>query len=96
MSHDAPSAPAVAEQSTIPGLRVMTTNPSSLSLRANLVVAMRAAAFVIPYPTMFTMLRVRVNVGSDAPEPMTMIFFVFDARRRGRMIRSPPGTYSET
>ena len=74
----------MAEQSTIPGLRVMTMNPSSLSLRANFVVAMRPAAFVMPYPTMFTMLRVRVRVGSDAPEPMTMIFFVFDARRRGR------------
>ncbi len=84
MAVNALSAPAVAEVSTIPGASVTTTKSSSWSLRANFVVAMTAAAFVIPYAAMFTMLRVWTAWRSPAPEPMTTIFFMLDARRKGR------------
>lgn len=74
----------MAEVSTIPGAIVMTTKPSFCSLIANFVVAMSAAAFVIPYAAMFAMPRVWLALGSAAPEPMTTIFFVVDARSSGR------------
>ena len=78
------SAPAGAEVFTMPGASVTTTKPSSLSMIANLVAAMTAAAFVIPYAAILAVPRAWTALTSPAPEPMTMIFLVFDARRRGR------------
>ncbi|TFK80540.1 hypothetical protein K466DRAFT_374867 [Polyporus arcularius HHB13444] len=67
-------------------IRAHMTNmkPSSCSLTAHLVVAMSAAAFVMPYAAASAMAAARINPRSAPAVLTTTIFFVGAARRRGR------------
>ena len=68
---------------------VTTTKPSSWSLTAHLVVAIRAAAFVMPYAAMSPSPNVLTNFESPAAEPITTIFLVLPARRSVRKAEMP-------
>ena len=84
----------VSVVSTIPGQRVTTMKPSSLRWRAHLVAATCAAAFVMLYTTRSATPPSRMHLRSAPELPITMIFLVDPARRRGRKAETPCTTPS--